>query len=103
VIVIIPFDGACEARTHRPGIFKNSDARLVRNIPHTQNIEHIAGPVSMPNELLQWAEHCRVMSGQTYDLQAAREFRILSENLARKGAELEALIERARLKDPRLK
>jgi hypothetical protein len=53
----------------------------------------------MPNELLQWAEHCRVMSGQTYDLQAAREFRILAENLERKGAELEAAIELARLKD----
>jgi hypothetical protein len=53
----------------------------------------------MPNELLQWAEHCRVMSGQTYDLQAAREFRILAENLERKGAELETAIERAPLKD----
>jgi hypothetical protein len=55
----------------------------------------------MPNELLQWAEHCRVMSGQTYDLQAAREFRILAENLRRKGIELEAAIQRARLKDTR--
>ncbi len=27
----------------------------------------------MPNDLLQWAEPCRVMSGQTYDLQAAKE------------------------------
>ena len=53
----------------------------------------------MPNELLQWAEHCRVMSGQTYDLQAAREFRILAEKLERKGAELEAALARARLKD----
>jgi hypothetical protein len=53
----------------------------------------------MPNELLQWAEHCRVMSGETYDLQAAREFRILAENLQRKGAELDAAIERVRLKD----
>jgi hypothetical protein len=57
----------------------------------------------MSNELLQWAEHCRVMSGQTYDLQAAKEFRILAENLARKGAELEAVIERDRLKEPRAK
>jgi hypothetical protein len=40
------------------------------------------------------------MSGRTYDLQAAREFRILAENLQRKGAELETVIERARLKDP---
>jgi hypothetical protein len=53
----------------------------------------------MPNELLQSAEHCRALSGQTYDLQAAREFRILAENLERKGAELEAAIELARLKD----
>ena len=39
------------------------------------------------------------MSGQTYDLGAAREFRLLAENLERKGAELGALIERARLTD----
>jgi hypothetical protein len=57
----------------------------------------------MSNELLQWAEHCRVMSGQTYDLQATKEFRILAENLARKDAELEAVIERDRLKEPRAK
>jgi hypothetical protein len=56
----------------------------------------------MPNELLQWA-HCRVMSGQTYHLQAAKEFRILAQNLERKGAELEAVLERARLRDPRPK
>jgi hypothetical protein len=36
-----------------------------------------------------------------YGLQAAREFRILAENLQRKGAELEAAIQRARLKDTR--
>jgi hypothetical protein len=57
----------------------------------------------MPNELLQWAEHCRVMSGQTYDLQAAKEFRILAQNLERKGAKLEAVLERARLRDARPK
>jgi hypothetical protein len=33
----------------------------------------------------------------------AREFRILAENLQRKGAELEAAIQRARLKDTRSK
>jgi hypothetical protein len=56
----------------------------------------------MPNELLQWAEHCRVMSGQTFDLHAAREFRILAENLERKGGELETAIKRGRVKDPKL-
>jgi hypothetical protein len=52
----------------------------------------------MPNELAELAEHCRVMSGKTHDLEAAREFRILAEKLKKKAFEWESAIERARLK-----
>jgi hypothetical protein len=52
----------------------------------------------MSNELAELAEHCRVMSGKTLDLEAAKEFRNLADKLKKKAFEWESAIERARFK-----